>query len=137
MSIIKVKMSFIGLQNQVCQFLNELDDKGIEIPRQMQVFDVKSEMVLSRLRSIATRALKIDDAEILDDLLTLGIVYDDKVSDVDLINPANFPIKVDENCKEPYFACENCGGSGTLDLECNFAELKCKCDFCNGTGKKE
>ena len=78
MKTIKVKMSFVALQNQVCQFLNELEDKGIEVPRQMQVFDVKSEIVLARLRSIATRALKIDDAEILDDLLILGIIHDNK-----------------------------------------------------------
>ena len=69
---IQVKMDILAVFNQMIDFLNGLDEQIV--PKEMQVLDIKAEMLMARLRSIAQRALEINDEKIIDELLCLGII---------------------------------------------------------------
>ena len=71
---IKVTMSFIGFINSLFDFINKMEESGVELPRSITVADVKAEIVLARLKSIADRALEINDSKIIGDLMSLGII---------------------------------------------------------------
>jgi hypothetical protein len=63
-------MNIVECFNQAIEAINEAP----EPTRQQAVLDIKFEIALEHLKAIATRALEINDEEILRHLSCLGIV---------------------------------------------------------------
>ena len=66
----RIRISLLGTFNDVIAYINRQE----EIPRNMQVLDVRAKIIVAGLERIAHRAIEIKDTTILSELLLLGVI---------------------------------------------------------------
>lgn len=71
-----VKLSVVDVFNEVIEYLANLQVEGRELPRNIQVLDMKFEMLRLHLTAIGERSLEIKDPQIMARLVAIGILTD-------------------------------------------------------------
>jgi hypothetical protein len=71
-----VKLNIIDVFNEVIEFLAEIQVDGRVLPRNLQVLDMKYEMLRLHLTAIGQRALEIKDPILMARLVAIGILTD-------------------------------------------------------------
>jgi hypothetical protein len=73
MALIPAKVNIVHVFNEVTKYLNSLP-AAQEIPRELQIWDVKCEIIHAKLIKAAERALAIGDKELIQVFMELGLI---------------------------------------------------------------
>lgn len=71
-----VKVDILDTINDVIEDLTKQQMEGRELPRQLQVIDMKFELIRQHLLEIGRRAIEIGDAQIQTRLIAIGILVE-------------------------------------------------------------
>lgn len=70
------KLDIVDVFNEVITFVADVQVGGKEIPRNIQILDIKFEMLRIHLTAIGERALQIKDPQLMGRLVAIGILTD-------------------------------------------------------------
>jgi hypothetical protein len=76
-----IKLNLVDVFNEVITYLADKVAEGEELPRNLQVLDMKFEMIRNHLTHVAQRALDLDDPVLKARLVALGMLTVDTSSE--------------------------------------------------------
>lgn len=76
-----IKLNIVDVFNEVIGYLADKVAEGEELPRNIQVLDMKFEMIRNHLTQVAKRSLELEDPFLQARLIALGLLTVDTESE--------------------------------------------------------